>query len=174
MAAESQLNGWEVPRDFIVEIEPFSLENGLLTEVGKHRRPELRDHYAPRLEAMYASLAQEQMDVLRSLRASGGDRPVLETVCRAVQATLGVGDSDVGPAVRFIDLGGDSLSALTFSNLLEDIFGIEVPVGVIINPAGSLGRLAELIEAERSGESQPRDFCRGPRRAQPRLRRPAT
>lgn len=159
IAEESQLNGWEVPRDFIVEIEPFSLENGLLTEVGKHRRPELRDHYAPRLEAMYASQAQEQMDVLRSLRATGADRPVLETVSRAVQATLGVGENDIGPTVRFIDLGGDSLAALTFSNLLEDIFSVEVPVGVIINPAGNLGKLAELIEAERSGTRQRATFA---------------
>jgi fatty acid CoA ligase FadD9 len=151
VAGESQLNGWEVPRDFVVEIEPFSLENGLLTEVGKHRRPELRDRYAPRLEAMYAQLAHDQLDVLRSLRASGADRPVIETVSRAVQATLGIGEDDVGPSVRFIDLGGDSLAALTFSNLLEDIFGVEVPVGVIINPAGTLGKVAELIEAERSG-----------------------
>lgn len=159
IAEESQLNGYEVPRDFIVEIEPFSLENGLLTEVGKHRRPELRDHYAPRLEAMYAHLAQEQMDVLRSLRTSGADRPVLETVSKAVQATLGVGESDVGPEVRFIDLGGDSLAALTFSNLLEDIFGIEVPVGTIINPAGNVGRLAGLIEAERNGTRKRASFA---------------
>ncbi|MGE3691718.1 MAG: carboxylic acid reductase [Novosphingobium sp.] len=159
VAEENQLNGWEVPRDFIVEVEPFSLENGLLTEVGKHRRPELRDRYAPQLEEKYAKQAQEQMDVLRSLRVSGADRPVLETVSRAVQATLGVGESDVGPDVRFIDLGGDSLAALTFSNLLEDIFSIEVPVGVIINPAGNLGRLAELIEAERSGAQKRATFA---------------
>jgi len=159
IAEESQLNGYEVPRDFIVELEPFGLENGLLTEVGKHRRPELRDHYAPRLEAMYAQLAQDQIEVLRNLRASGADRPVIETVNRAVQATLGVGERDVGPDVRFIDLGGDSLAALTFSNLLEDIFGIEVPVGVITNPAGNLGKLAELIERERSGSRQRATFA---------------
>ena len=33
------------------------------------------------------------------------------------------------------ELGGDSLSALTFANLLREIFDIDVPVGVIVSPA---------------------------------------
>src|SRR5262249_47487701 len=49
-----------------------------------------------------------------------------------------------------------SLSALTFSLLLEEIFGIEVPVGVIINPAGDVRHIATYIEAARaSGGKRP-------------------
>ncbi len=156
IAEDQQLNGYEVPRDFIIETAPFSLKNGLLTEIGKHQRPNLRDHYGEQLEAMYARLAQEGLDVLRSLRSGGGDRPELETVCRAVQATLGVGAGDVSGDVRFIDLGGDSLAALTFSTLLDEIFGVDVPVGMIINPAANLQSLADYIEGERtSGVKRP-------------------
>ena len=50
---------------------------------------------------------------------------------------------------HFTDLGGDSLSALTFANLLHEIFDIEVPVGVIVSPANDLAALAAYIEAER-------------------------
>ncbi|MFT4028182.1 MAG: hypothetical protein QM676_15520 [Novosphingobium sp.] len=37
--------------------------------------------------------------------------------------------------------------------LLEEIFGLEVPVGVIINPAGDLRLVADYIEAARSAKS---------------------
>ena len=50
---------------------------------------------------------------------------------------------------QFTDLGGDSLSALTFANLLHEIFDVEVPVGVIVSPASDLAAIAAYIEAER-------------------------
>ncbi|MGY2063551.1 SDR family oxidoreductase, partial [Nocardia gipuzkoensis] len=54
------------------------------------------------------------------------------------------------------DLGGDSLSALGFSNLLGDIFDVEVPVSVIVSAATDLRGLANYIEAERdSGGKRP-------------------
>jgi fatty acid CoA ligase FadD9 len=43
---------------------------------------------------------------------------------------------------------------LTFSNLLEEIFGVEVPVGVIISPANNIGKLADYIETQRSTGAQ--------------------
>src|SRR5262249_3094155 len=57
---------------------------------------------------------------------------------------------------HFLDLGGDSLSALTFSNLLRDIFDVEVAVGQIIAPTTDLRQLAEYVESEReSGSKRP-------------------
>lgn len=150
VAEESHLNGYEIPRDFLIETDPFSLQNGLLSEVGKHQRPKLRERYGDRLEQMYRALAQEQIDELRALRIAGAERPVLETVTRALQATLGVSPADVRPDSRFSELGGDSLSALEFSTLLHEIFGVEVPVGVIINPVGDLRLIADYIDAGRN------------------------
>jgi fatty acid CoA ligase FadD9 len=159
IAEEQQLNSYEIPRDFLIETEPFSLKNGLLTEIGKHQRPNLKAHYGERLEQMYAQIAQDQLEELRTLRAGGADRPVLETVTRALQATLGVSAADAQPDARFGDLGGDSLSALNFSLLLEEIFGVEVPVGVIISPAADVRHLAEYIEAERSSGAKRPSFA---------------
>jgi fatty acid CoA ligase FadD9 len=150
IAAEHDLNGYEIPRDFLIETDPFSLENGLLSEIGKFQRPKFKARYVDRLEQMYVRLAQDQLDELRSLRSGGADRPVLETVSRALQATLGVAPADVRPDARFGDLGGDSLSALAFSKLLEEIFGVEVSVGVIISPAGDVRHISDYIEAERN------------------------
>ncbi|TAK98751.1 MAG: NAD-dependent epimerase/dehydratase family protein [Rhodospirillaceae bacterium] len=159
IADEQQLNGYEIPRDFLIETSPFSQENGLLSEIGKHLRPKLKDRYGDRLEQTYSQLAQDQLDELRSLRTGSADRPVLETVSRALQATLGVSAADVRPDARFSDLGGDSLSALTFSMLLEEILGVEVPVGMIIGPAGTVRHLADYMEAERNTGARRSSFA---------------
>ena len=135
---EAGLQSYEVPRDFIVETTPFTLENGLLTGIRKLARPKLKEHYGDRLEQLYADLADGQANELHALRQHGADAPALETVSRAASALLGAAASDVPADAQFTDLGGDSLSALTFANLLHDIFDVDVPVGVIVSPASDL------------------------------------
>src|ERR1700753_3157847 len=152
VARDYQLNGYEIPRDFVRRHAPFSLENGLLSGVGKCLRPKLKDRYGAALEQLFAKMADDQISELRALRAGGADQPVLAAVARAVQATLGVSAGDVDPQARFIDLGGDSLSALTFSRLLADIFGVEVPVGVMGDPTADLLTIAKHIERHRDSD----------------------
>ncbi|HEV7360149.1 MAG TPA: carboxylic acid reductase, partial [Mycobacterium sp.] len=154
IARDNQLNGYEIPRDFLIETEPFSLANGLLSGVGKFLRPKLKARYGERLEQLYAAMADDQLQQLRALRTGGADQPVLATVGKAVQATLGVPAPDVSPEARFIDLGGDSLSALTFSTLLADIYGVDVPVGVVVDPTGDLLRITDHIERHRNSDAQ--------------------
>jgi fatty acid CoA ligase FadD9 len=144
-----------VPRDFIIETTPFSLENGLLTGIRKLAWPKLKQHYGERLEQLYADLAEGQANELSELRRSGADAPVLQTVSRAAAAMLGTASSDLTPDAHFTDLGGDSLSALTFGNLLHEIFDVDVPVGVIVSPANDLQAIANYIEGERQGTKRP-------------------
>jgi fatty acid CoA ligase FadD9 len=47
------------------------------------------------------------------------------------------------------------LSALTFGNLLREIFDVDVPVGVIVSPANDLQAIAACIEGERTGTKRP-------------------
>ena len=149
VAKEAGLQSYEIPRDFIVETTPWTLENGLLTGIRKLARPQLKQHYGERLEQLYADLADSQANELRMLRQGGADASVLETLSRAAGALLGTAAADLRPEARFTDLGGDSLSALSFANLLHEIFGIDVPVGVIVSPASDLQAIADNIEAER-------------------------
>ena len=44
----AELQSYELPVDFIVETEPFSADNGLLSGVGKLLRPNLKNHYGAR------------------------------------------------------------------------------------------------------------------------------
>ncbi|WP_432846305.1 carboxylic acid reductase [Amycolatopsis sp. CA-161197] len=155
-AKEAELNSYEIPRDFLVETEPFSTVNGLLTGIKKLQRPALKKHYGERLEALYAEIADREGSELRELRQLGLDRPVVETVARAAEALLGASAAELGPDARFSDLGGDSLSALSFSNLLRDIFGVDVPVDVVISPANDLRAIARHIEdARKPGVKRP-------------------
>ena len=62
------------------------------------------------------------------------------------------------------------MSALTFGNLLHEIFDVDVPVGVIVSPANDLQAIADYIEGERQGTKRPtfasvhgRDARRGAR-----------
>lgn len=155
VAREANLQSYEIPRDFIIETTPFSLENGLLTGIRKLAWPKLKQHYGERLEQLYADLAEGQANELSELRRTGADRPVLETIGRAAVALLGASSADLSPDAQFTDLGGDSLSALTFANLLREIYEVDVPVGVIVSPASDLQSLADYIEAERSGSKRP-------------------
>lgn len=159
VARSSGLQSYEIPRDFIVETTPFTLENGLLTGIRKLARPKLKDRYGESLEQLYSELAEGQADELRALRRGGADGPVLPTVIRAARALLGASSADVAADAQFTDLGGDSLSALTFANLLHEIFGIDVPVGVIVSPANDLAALADYIEAERKPGSKRPTFA---------------
>jgi fatty acid CoA ligase FadD9 len=156
IARDADLNSYEVPRDFLIETEPFTVENGLLSGIRKLLRPKLKEHYGDRLEQLYAELAERETSELSALRRTGRDQPVFETLARAAQAVLGSPAGVLDPETHFMDLGGDSLSALTFSNLLKEIFDVEVPVGVVISPANDLRHLAGYIEtALESGAQRP-------------------
>ncbi|MFJ4966520.1 carboxylic acid reductase [Streptomyces sp. NPDC088729] len=156
IAKEAELNSYEIPRDFLIETEPFSPENGLYTESHKLLRPRLKERYGDALERLYVQLADGQERQLRELRQSGADRPVMETVSRAAQALLGCPNSQLSTDAHFTDLGGDSLSALSFSQLMKEIFHVDVPVGVVISPANDLARVSQYIETERRRPGAPR------------------
>ncbi|MGE0383366.1 MAG: carboxylic acid reductase [Gammaproteobacteria bacterium] len=154
VAQQERLQPYEVPRDFIVETEPFSVENGLLAGVGKYLRPAFKARYGAAMERLYAEIEATRNAERGALLAAGRDAPVLQTLARAVEATLGIAGVDPDKRASFAELGGDSLSALEFSMLLEEIYGVEVPVGVITHPTGSLAQLTQFIDrarAERAG-----------------------
>ncbi|MUM30521.1 carboxylic acid reductase [Mycolicibacterium sp. CBMA 361] len=155
-ARAAELQSYEVPADFLIESDPFTTDNGLLSGVGKLLRPRLKEHYGDRLELLYIELSEARLDELRTLREAAHTQPVLETVARAAQVLLGLPGAAPTADEHFTDLGGDSLSALTFSNLLGEVFGVEVPVGVIIGPSADLAALAAYVESElASGGTRP-------------------
>lgn len=153
-AREHGLAPYEVPRGVIVEPEPFTVDGGMLSDAGKLLRLRLTQRYGERFAALYDALEQQQSGALvAALRERAGDEPTVDTVVRAALQLLG---AEVSPATaaaaRFQDLGGDSLSALTFSGILEDVFDAEVPVGVITDPTNDLAAVAAFVERSASDD----------------------
>ncbi|HET9629435.1 MAG TPA: carboxylic acid reductase [Novosphingobium sp.] len=155
VAGREGLQPYEVPQDFLIEQEPFSSTNGLLTHTGKLARAELLARYESALEQLYDRIAARQTGEIDRLRASGNAGPVIDTLCAAAKATLGIEEVDLGQDPSFPELGGDSLSALHFSLLLEEIFGVAVPVSLITGPAGTLRRLAAYVESAGDRRDRP-------------------
>ncbi|MGP3966791.1 carboxylic acid reductase [Streptomyces sp. 6N223] len=158
-ANEARLNSYEIPREFLIETEPFSHANGLLSDSGKLLRPQLLDRYRERLEGLYSEVTARADRELLELRRDGGNRPALETIQRATRALLAGSAAEASPTAHFRELGGDSLSAVSFSDLLHDIFGIWVPIDVIISPATDLRRLADYVESKRETERKQPTFA---------------
>ncbi|ODU29987.1 MAG: thioester reductase [Pseudonocardia sp. SCN 73-27] len=158
VGATAGLKAFEIPRDFLVEPEPFTHENDLLTSLHKPRRPNLERKYGGRLEALYDELERRQRDELDALRGGGDSLDVLEKIGRALEASLGLEHVDVHRPYGFTELGGDSLGAVAFSELLEDLFGVEVPVTTILSPAGNPVRWARAVEAALRHEGSPATF----------------
>ncbi|MEE3751236.1 carboxylic acid reductase [Mycobacterium intracellulare] len=154
IAADSHLHPYEIPRDFLLESERFTRDNGLLSGVGKLLRPALKARYGERLDAMYDEIEASHGNQLDELRSASRDLPTIDTVRRAAAATLGLpADAALRGDAKFIELGGDSLSAFSFATLLSEIFHIDVPVQTIVSPTATLTSVANYVDGERTSES---------------------
>jgi fatty acid CoA ligase FadD9 len=149
-ARTASLKSFEVPRDVLIELEPFTHENGLLSSVRKPLRPKLKERYQDALEEMYRQMDRQQQDELALLRRNMQGLSTLDRVAGALKANLGLAVVDPENPQSYSDLGGDSLGAVSLSLLFEELFGVTVPVSIILNPAGNCGRLARYIDQVRT------------------------
>lgn len=151
VARKAQLKNFEIPRDVIVETEPFTLENGLLSSARKPLRPNLKRRYVDKLEAMYEEMdKQQQVELARLRESANGTLP--ERIAGAFKANLGLPEVDPADPRSYGDLGGDSLGAVGLSLLFEEMFDISVAVSAILHPAASVLWLADHIERLQSGQ----------------------
>ena len=118
----AELQSYEVPADFLVETRA----------VQRRQRAVVRSRKAVAAKAQGALRRTARAAVRRTGRQPGptscarceqaaADQPVVDTVDRAPpRRCWACSAAAPEPDAQFIDLGGDSLSALTFSNLLQD------------------------------------------------------
>jgi fatty acid CoA ligase FadD9 len=150
IGSEEGLRGWEVPRDFVIEMVPFTRENGLLTESAKPARPKLRARYADRLERVYAEIERAQIEQLyEPEKPKSFEVSIAERVARALAAALGVPEIELDQS--FIAQGGDSLIAVRLTSILKERFGVSVPVGLVLDPTSTARTLVEAVTTRLTG-----------------------
>lgn len=146
VASREELKSFEVPRDFIVELEPFTQKNGLLTSSSKRLRPALNRKYGEQLEALYEEIEKRQKQDLAALKDPDCELSTKEKLSKLLAADLGHSDIDPASTSNFADLGGDSLGAVGVALLIEDTFGVELPADVLLSPTGHIGVWAQQID----------------------------
>jgi len=52
-ATASKLNGFQIPRQLIIEPNPWTIDNGLLTPSMKAKRPSIKSHYQAQIDEIY-------------------------------------------------------------------------------------------------------------------------
>ncbi|CAB4285315.1 unnamed protein product [Prunus armeniaca] len=57
LGKEAQLRGFEFAKAVTLVLEPFTLENGLLTPTFKIKRPQAKEHFAKAISTMYSELS---------------------------------------------------------------------------------------------------------------------
>lgn len=160
VARDQQLKSFEVPRDFIIENEPFSVENGLLSSVRKRLRPQFKVKYGERLEEMYVLHERKQQQSLEALKQSDSTLSVFDKLTKLAAIELGLEQVDGSKPYTFAELGGDSLGAVAFSVAIEDVFGVNIPGDSILSPTGNLRKWADEIEDQLNDSSEKPDFNR--------------
>ncbi|CAF1144470.1 unnamed protein product [Rotaria magnacalcarata] len=125
IAEKESLHKHEVPSLLIIDFEPFTPENGLLTSTMKPCRHKLATHYGDRLKQ--SNTIEERL------------KTIIETTTE--QILLNDDEDNV-----FIPTGCDSLTAIRLSHTIENDLGIAVPISILLQPNMTLQQLAIVIK----------------------------
>ncbi|WP_219043577.1 thioester reductase domain-containing protein [Zhongshania aquimaris] len=159
VAKEEGIKSFEIPKDFIVEWELFSEENGLLSGLRKKLRPALERKYGERLEAIYESQEDASKAKRRELIEDKDSLSVPEILSKLLEIDLNIHVASSTMSSTFYELGGDSLGAVLFSQSLEEVFGVEVAADMILSPTGNLAKWSAYIQKSLLGKSERPNFA---------------
>ncbi|CAF2079598.1 unnamed protein product [Rotaria magnacalcarata] len=125
LAEKHSLRKHEIPSRIIIDFEPFTPENGLLTSTGKFCRPKLVEYYGSRLKQ--SNTIEQRL------------KTIIETTTKQ---SLVIDEANN----FFIPTGGDSLTAIRLSRRIAHDLGISVPLSILLQPNMTLQQLVTVIE----------------------------
>ncbi|CAF1361217.1 unnamed protein product, partial [Adineta ricciae] len=136
IARQQGLRVHEIPSHLIIDFEPFTPENGLLTSSFKSCRHKLAAYYGDRLRA---------------------GKTIDQRLKTIVEIATGQSLSMDNGEHSLLSGGGNSLTAVRLSRMIEKDLGVSVPVGVLFEPDMTVERLTTLIidPSKLSSMSQP-------------------
>jgi fatty acid CoA ligase FadD9 len=151
LATAHGLEPYEIPRDFLIEREAFSRDNGLLTSLGKPARPALKRVYGEALERLYEAIDRLAVAQLGQILDEDRDLPLAVRLRRRAAATLGLSETSLDVQQSFRAFGGDSIAASNFCAAIHTEHGVKISVGAVLAPELSLDALLRDIERRVGG-----------------------
>ncbi|NSL85655.1 thioester reductase domain-containing protein [Chitinophaga sp. Mgbs1] len=155
MAEKNGLQGYEIPRDFILEREPFTVANGLLTEAGKTAYGMLRKKYQERLDSLYEDSGQHTHV---AIGREAAEKSVTDKVQEIFANSLNLPVNEVRGDSRFKELGGSSVNAALLSEQISKHCNVKVDVSLILSPAASLTDIIDFVNKAATISDSPRKF----------------
>lgn len=146
------LQGWEIPASIIIDPQPFSVENHLLTCTMKKSRPQLEKRYKMKLEALYDAMARAKGITKLSVENQIFNSFLSELNSRGIIKQNGYPQPSLplDMSLSLTQMGGDSLSAMHLSNLLKQQLSVELSAHVILKQP--LCNIFQHIVSALSGE----------------------
>ncbi|CAF2922285.1 unnamed protein product [Rotaria sp. Silwood2] len=123
---KESLRKHEIPSGIIIDFEPFTPQNGLLTSSMKLCRYKLAAHYADRLKT--SNSIEQRL------------KTIIETVTGQSIST------DNKEKNVFLSIGGDSLAAIRLSRMIENDLGIPLSFNILFDSTMNLERLTTFIQ----------------------------
>ncbi|UJR20181.1 hypothetical protein I4U23_023313 [Adineta vaga] len=125
IAMKESLQKYEVPSKIILEFQPFTPENGLLTLSMKLCRYKLARHYADRLKDE-KTIDDRLKDMIKQITGQ--------------QLTIEKNDH------IFMTMGEDSLTRLRLSHMIRNDLGVSIPLHFLFQSDMTLERLTNFIK----------------------------
>jgi fatty acid CoA ligase FadD9 len=166
VAQPAQLRQFEIPRCVLLTDQPFTVENALLTTNGKLARPQLREYFAPKLQALCAAVdaqAQQsgldlQIELHRMLRLAADDasRSTSSSSSEAASSSsTTTATSDTPSDDRMLrtplqQLGIDSVSATRILGRIKQQYGVQPPLSMLHEGASLADLISYATQAIRS------------------------
>lgn len=145
IAVQHQLSPYEAPKNVVIEIEPFTVENGLVSSLGKLRRTKLKDRFSALIDSTVDASGSLRTKRRLGLRTFASDHGLSETVIELLRTetsiSIGRGQFDLS----LVDLGVDSMSAVRCTQAIRDIHRADIPVSTLLDPRSTVRRLIEII-----------------------------
>ena len=123
---QEQVRKHEIPSHVIIDFEPFTPENGLLTSSMKPCRYKIAKHYAHLLQSSSSFVD----DIEQRLKT------IIETVT----------GKSIDTNNSLTRLGTDSLSTIRLSRMIEHELGTSLSLDILLDPTMTLQQLTNLIQ----------------------------
>jgi fatty acid CoA ligase FadD9 len=147
------LRTFEIPAAVVLCADEFTKESGLMTQSEKPARHALLKHFKTEIESLYASLDSKHSETKAAVYKLLGNGLSGATNTQVKIDLDGKDDEGNSSGLSFVQMGGDSLTAIKLRNMIKQNFNVSLPVDVLLNPNTDLNKIAAYIDDSKRSTS---------------------